>query len=566
MEKNDKEFKFSEVENNNDIDNKSLIIGRNGSGKSSLLEAMDFTKPIKRYHRDVIVFVKYKNEIYSVYSSSELEKKDKIANKIFGEMNGKSPIYNYDARILIKNSFKGFNLHFNKYITNFSKEDNEVKREISRIVTLSGDIKSLDSKSEIEMIEKTYNNKKQYQQMMPLPKDLEIVIGVFENMFGRYRNKMDEDIMNDLFKNFFPPFLSKEKNNLAFTTLPNNQKLIILWDFQIIYNLLLEIKKRNPKILDDFRVSTETLYAEVLKNNFKIYNRKFNELLEFITKIFTEEIEKEIRLIKTTNMEDILLEGGQHKDKDKYNYDVVLKKYQKIRRNLGSRKKVYFNERSYIFQIPFTEALSFALKDLLKEERAFYIPKMFSDTIKISNNIQSTGMRKVIQLLLSIEKDIENHDVILIDEIDAFLYPELSRRFINFIYKHFEKYNITDKQLIFTSHSPFILSDFFEKQVINLEKSKDASKYFASNFNKILSNDFVLKGLIGEYATELIESMEAFDVKKKMFIINNISDPIIKGMLKAKYLISLEKPEIDNMDIEELEELQIWLNQRMKDE
>ena len=68
--------------------------------------------------------------------------------------------------------------------------------------------------------------------------------------------------------------------------------------------------------------------------------------------------------------------------------------------------------------------------------------------------------------------------------------------------------------LIFTSHSPFILSDLPKENIIFLEKGKqvypfeDGKQTFGANIHTLLSHGFFMKdGLMGEFAKDKIKSI-----------------------------------------------------------
>jgi hypothetical protein len=68
--------------------------------------------------------------------------------------------------------------------------------------------------------------------------------------------------------------------------------------------------------------------------------------------------------------------------------------------------------------------------------------------------------------------------------------------------------------IIFTTHSPFILSDLPKENVIFLEKGKqvypfeDRKQTFGANIHTLLSHGFFMKdGLMGEFAKEKIQSI-----------------------------------------------------------
>ena len=120
---------------------------------------------------------------------------------------------------------------------------------------------------------------------------------------------------------------------------------------------------------------------------------------------------------------------------------------------------------------------------------------------------------------------------------------------------------------IFTSHSPFLLSDLPKENIIFLEKGKqvypfkDGKQTFGANIHTLLSHGFFMKdGLMGEFAKSKIDDVIKYlnnDKKNTITtdkdaqnIINIIGEPIIKRelqrMLKNKMELS-NKTEIDTI-------------------
>lgn len=106
--------------------------------------------------------------------------------------------------------------------------------------------------------------------------------------------------------------------------------------------------------------------------------------------------------------------------------------------------------------------------------------------------------------------------IILLDEPEAYMHPELARQFIARMYEIMGKY--TDSaavQVIISTHSPFMMSDVFPEEVTRLDIHKDtgnaivkngsAREYFGANIHTILADSFFLDYTIGEYSRVILE-------------------------------------------------------------
>lgn len=142
---------------------------------------------------------------------------------------------------------------------------------------------------------------------------------------------------------------------------------------------------------------------------------------------------------------------------------------------------------------------------------------------------------------------------LIFDEIELYYHPEMQRRFVSDFLdslSHIRFENPIGINCIFVTHSPFILSDIPNQNILFLrddgkpdELVKDF-RTFAANIHEILQHHFFLKdGTIGEFAQTKIESLIKYLKSKKsndkewnettasQFILM-ISEPLIRQSLK----------------------------------
>lgn len=114
----------------------------------------------------------------------------------------------------------------------------------------------------------------------------------------------------------------------------------------------------------------------------------------------------------------------------------------------------------------------------------------------------------------------ENINIIL-DEIELYFHPEFQRCFLDRLLQGLTFINtstISGINIVIISHSPFILSDIPKQNVLFLKsevgKSKpqkyDADNTFGENIHEILSNGFFLADTKGEFAKKKIEKFLKF--------------------------------------------------------
>ncbi|GAA3993089.1 hypothetical protein [Mucilaginibacter dorajii] len=163
------------------------------------------------------------------------------------------------------------------------------------------------------------------------------------------------------------------------------------------------------------------------------------------------------------------------------------------------------------------------------------------------NNLQSVGYSKLPRLPYRAVN-------LVFDEIELYFHPAYQRSFINELYLALKRLYIgVDNTLetinmIFLTHSPFILSDIPQDHITLLAVDKDTglsqpsapeSQTFAANINELLAGSFFLNGtLMGEFAeakvNDLIESIRLGNSlsKQEESILDLIGDSYLQNSLR----------------------------------
>ncbi|SHK60156.1 AAA domain [Maribacter aquivivus] len=172
---------------------------------------------------------------------------------------------------------------------------------------------------------------------------------------------------------------------------------------------------------------------------------------------------------------------------------------------------------------------------------------------------------------------------IVLDEIELYFHPEFQRVFINELIKSinsFRGFNY-NYNIIFLTHSPFILSDIPTSNILKLDKgniqnNNREEETYAANVHDLLANDFFLEnGFMGEYAKQKIKDLlryltydegkgDKIDNEKPKLkwnpilaeeFIKIIGEPLLKFDLRELYLSKFFKEERIDAEIERLQEL-----------
>jgi len=183
----------------------------------------------------------------------------------------------------------------------------------------------------------------------------------------------------------------------------------------------------------------------------------------------------------------------------------------------------------------------------------------------------SYGEKCILFILYSIDyyiniygRNSQKKLFIFFDEIETGLHPAWQKNLLSLFIKTFKK-NI---HFILTTHSPFLLSDIPKQNIIFLDTDeegkctvvdglKEKKETFGANIHTLLSDSFFMEdGLMGEFAKSKIdevikllnkEPLEPKEIKHCEQIISIIGEPIIKNQLQ-KMLDSKRLKKIDEID------------------
>ncbi|SHL88611.1 AAA family ATPase [Myroides odoratimimus] len=155
--------------------------------------------------------------------------------------------------------------------------------------------------------------------------------------------------------------------------------------------------------------------------------------------------------------------------------------------------------------------------------------EFYSKEDNVSFSKVSSGQFQKIGMLSSIVYHLKNLDSVretegiysyenvnlILDEIELYFHPEQQRTFVHELlgllrenkFKQIKRINI-----MFITHSPFILSDIPSQNVLKLKDGKpvegDSINSFGANIHDLLADEFFLdKGFMGEFAKEKIQEI-----------------------------------------------------------
>ena len=196
----------------------------------------------------------------------------------------------------------------------------------------------------------------------------------------------------------------------------------------------------------------------------------------------------------------------------------------------------------------------------------------------------STLIYHLLNLKSVPDTEIKYRDVnIVLDEIEVCFHPEYQRMFVtrilDLLKDRLHLNDVFDIHIWMTTHSPFVLSDIPEGNIVYMEdghqltkdeiKEREILPTMAANVNDILHQSFFLeKGFVGEYARQKVLSLvaylkeegnrDAWTPEKAKLFIKEIGEPLVREQLLGLYResnvggvrdkIALYKEEIERLE------------------
>jgi len=197
---------------------------------------------------------------------------------------------------------------------------------------------------------------------------------------------------------------------------------------------------------------------------------------------------------------------------------------------------------------------------------AYFIPEIrFKDEAEftsLSSGEQQfiNSINTVIYHLLNIDSIPKHYTSIqlVFDEIELYFHPDYQRKFISELLKaigNLKFSSIKTINILFSTHSPFILSDIPSSNILRLERGKiqpAGNETFGSNIHTLLKDSFFLdKSFIGDFAKQeiqtVIDTVRSKPTTKKLNSnqveerIGIIGEPLLKSEILRLSLKKLDK-------------------------
>jgi len=568
--------------------NVTAIVGKNGSGKSSVLE---FLKNIVHENNKFCLIFRINNESFLSYNIASLEYdkrvlKEKNIEELescffsvlysseFNQKNIEESTHQIIANLLKEDKnhiFENFKHIFypQKMIvtenTIYRKELlNKLKKHLFNRVEnkeinfkLNEKVKKLinsnkDNSLIYLMCEQIDDDTGEYENFVESLLDDKIIeLGGFttvqkdfKNYDGSYPDEFEiKSILSDNFMKEIPKKEDWIKKNTLVEEI--HQKLC-----EIIIFSLSSLFKEKFNILDIF------FFNEIVKN--KLINSYLNEIIcrylneASVKKISIENCIKSNRLFFGILLKNNNIELGY----DSSEFQGYLKNF-KLVNLIDMLKDNLFNK--------YSSFLSFDFIDIRYSNERYFS--------NLSHG-EKTFYSQFVFIFYKIYNNQNKNNLLLFDEPDLSLHPEWQRRYFDELVKITKNLDESIKLHFFvTSHSPFFLSDIPKQNIIFLDKYKEEQKIgnckvvdglkekkqtFGANIHTLLSDSFFMEdGLMGEFAKGKIDEVIAYlngkkdtDIKtddEAQKLVNIIGEPIVKNQLQ-RMLDSKRLKKVDEID------------------
>ena len=331
---------------------------------------------------------------------------------------------------------------------------------------------------------------------------------------------------------------------------------------------------------------------------YKSIHNIFYEEVEFIKKCLSEplldECEKYLKedvsdyedsgfnllldIVKELNQNEVKEEGNKLKDetrKVKKDYvesiiDIV-KIFREIRENgslidnKSSSILLKYSNNRRLFEDLNNRLVQYTKSKELMRNLCYRLNENFNNYYLLEENPNyhmSTGEGNIIEIFsqlytyLSMHEESSEDIILLVDELESGMHLEWSRRLIQILIDNLSEI-LEDEgkgrkiQLIFTTHSPYMLSDIKPGNVIMLEKNQETGysegkvlqNTFAKNIQEIMKENLI-DNIYGDFALAKINSMierlngeeeQEGNEEELLKEIHLISEPILRNKLLEMY-------------------------------
>lgn len=586
-----------------EISNLSAIVGKNGVGKSSVLNVIrSFYIPQKHalpYSESMLLFLDKEKDL--LYVDNIGENKIQIIGKEFKSIDKKSEsvqtIYYYPQLDFSYNSsfdsFDDFDISFEKLLENDLEElSKKGNNEAGWGIAPTHELLFKNSMRQIRFLSSKIFTENHFFRSIYRYEQFDLAKLVFRGYVEQEAHDLPTAFRGALQKINFR-LLSELNNWSSQIKLNQNNEVINQIDvnkFFLKRNIILKILS-----IIKFQFEKDSVYLNYgYLDNSAIYERDSKEMSGtdlFFSFIKDAKINKRSALDfeKLSNLVSVLFESiNEISDVENVSNNVMIVEGE-------TAIKILNLHSSWISSlIHYLPTLSSRDQNLVQKKS--YIDGFIN--YQPNSRRLSSGENAFLNLFARIYDFVQNrlveiknlpehkHYIILLDEADLGFHPVWKKKYIKTILQtlplFFESIKICKSlQVIFTTHDPLSLSDLPNYNVVYLDRlhdemvvlennnSESCKRTFGANITDLLADSFFIEdGLIGDFAKDkinetigwLIESKKIEDKEYYKKLIENIDEPIIRRKLAEMYDEKTKDDFYKNMLVSEMEIIKQKLN------
>lgn len=387
--------------------------------------------------------------------------------------------------------------------------------------------------------------------------------------YRKYRTSLLHKILN-IYKNFDDEELSKTEVNKRFKSPKEIEKITIEYILKKLEKIAKTYSIKGRIYGDKFSLNEQIVVFDLLdelETDYSHITFKLRQAINFLRYEFStidkNLISYNLDIEKLSNDIDAKIKAFKSKDEE------IEKQEVELRRKEGKPSKFlpedgYFYLPKSRFELVNFLPPSFFNIDIEFKSKGFYNDLSSGEKQKvfsINSIIYHLVNLKSVDGETKVRYDFVN---LIFDEVELYFHPEFQRTFIKDLLDYISRTNIAFKgiNILFVTHSPFILSDIPKSNVLFLEVKPNSpyglpvnniGQTFASNIHELLSSGFFMNFTKGELAlskiTEIIKFYEKVressgddledlktEFRSKMFdfrnVINIIGEDYIKEILE----------------------------------
>ncbi|MBD7945968.1 AAA family ATPase [Psychrobacillus sp. Sa2BUA9] len=552
---------FFEVDKSDINIHMSAIVGENGTGKSTLLDFILEYIQKGSFENGYITIFEDMGKLY-IDTNIDVRIEDK-SNIVSLKDESLDPILGNLVTIFFSNVFDV--RYFDNKNRNIEVYENELKdfgnprlKDLPSIMNITTNelLATYDNAAMVLDADSTnqifFSN--EYLDTLEIGKMLELPNKIF---IKNGKQNINLSMLSEKFEKFINDFSFDDVANMYFNFQPDNE-LIDTLTLDILKNYCIEVAKVLRKYPD--------LHEDMVEEAF-FYGSNDSDIIKIIYK----GILKVLKLLQVKNLSEI--KSKLNSIGEKYTTLLELTREIKIYKGLNethylindeatSKFIKYYRENFYsqgLISLHWSDMSSGQL-GLLNLFGRFYnaLHEVEEDLLSSLNemdlNEEYFEMEDDLEKFTVSDKLKDYNYLLLLDECDLYFHPQWQKDWLYYFLRLIEILFKGNVQVILTTHSPFVLSDFPNSNVTFLSKSsltkndlEGSIRTFGANINELFTNSFFISdGLMGKFAKNKINGfikeflnatpneVDANKEKYKQFI-DLIGEPLIKNKLLQIY-------------------------------